>query len=201
MARQKSGKAKPKNDGKAQKKSTKAPATIPEQAPVAIEPKPTGRVEVKYEGKTYQSRSDAAKAMIADGKSLSEAAKLSGMTYQTVYAVTKGAEKVAQRRIKYRAVKLGNSGRYSEGMLAEKLNIPAGQVRKMMNENGISLPTKADLDKAAKEAAEAKAKKAEEKKEAARIAREQAKAEKEAAKAEEAKAAKAEEAEAESTDK
>lgn len=107
----------------------------------------SGRQSVTIEGIEYKSRSEAAKVLIDSGVSLAETAKKVGMTYQTVYAVTKGADKVAQRRIKYRAIKLGTSGKYSESMIAETVGMPAKDVRALMKANEINLPTKAELAK------------------------------------------------------
>jgi hypothetical protein len=111
----------------------------------------SGRQSVTIDGVEYKSRSAAAKELINAGVSLSETAAKVGMTYQTVYAVTKGADKVAQRRIKYRAIKLGTSGKYSESMIAETVGMDQKEVRALMKANEINLPTKADLNKMAKE--------------------------------------------------
>lgn len=60
-------------------------------------------VAVKALPKKYASRSAFAKAMVAAGKSISVAAQTAGITYATVFAITKGADKTKARVKKYRA--------------------------------------------------------------------------------------------------
>jgi DNA-binding CsgD family transcriptional regulator len=94
---------------------------------------------VKIEGKEYSSKSAAAKALIASGKTLSEAAELCGITYQTCYAVTKGAEKVAVRRAKYRILGLGNTGKKSVGEIAKMAGVSPSRVVSLLKKANIAI--------------------------------------------------------------
>jgi DNA-binding phage protein len=98
-------------------------------------------VTVTINGVEYASRCAAAKAMVADGNPLAEVAKAVGMTYQTVYAVTKGADKVAVRRNKYRAVRLATSKReYTLAEIARKVDMKPTTLRDMLKRKGV-VPT------------------------------------------------------------
>lgn len=83
---------------------------------------------VTIEGVQYTSRTAAAKALVAAGKTLAEAATATGMTYQTVYANTKGAEKVGTRRTKYRVLAMGKTGKRTAGEIAKKCGLSPSKV-------------------------------------------------------------------------
>ena len=111
------------------------------------------KISVTIEGVEYPSRTHAAKALVASGKTLKEttdALNKDGMqmTYQTVYAVTKGAEKVAVRRVKYRVLNLGRSGRRTAGEIAKKVGVSTSKVVAMLKKENIAIVTKEARDKA-----------------------------------------------------
>jgi len=97
---------------------------------------------VTIEGVEYKSRTEAAKALVASGKTLAEAAAATGMTYQTVYANTKGAEKVNKRRAKYRVLSLGRGGKRTSGEIAKKTGLSTSAVVAMLKKAGIAIVTK-----------------------------------------------------------
>lgn len=130
------------------------------------------------EGVEYKNPTAAAKALVAAGKTLSETAALTGITYQTVYSVTKGAEKVKARRETYRVLGFGKSGKKSVGEIAAKTNMSTSKVIALLKKNGIVVLTKEA--KAALVKAKVEAKAAEK---AAKIAAKPAKAPKSAKKA------------------
>jgi len=105
------------------------------------------RLAVTVDGVEYVSRTACAKALVAAGKSLSEAASLSGMTYQTVYSVTKGAEKVAGRRANYRIVDLGKSGKRSAGEIAKKVGVSTSKVVAILKKAGVAVVSKEAVEK------------------------------------------------------
>lgn len=114
------------------------------------------QVSVTVEGTVYPSRCAAAKALVSAGKTISEAAKISGMTYQTVYAVTKGADKVSVRKNKYRALRLAQSKReHSVSSIAKKVGIAPTTLRDLLKKKGIvPTATKAAAAIAAKKASD-----------------------------------------------
>lgn len=112
---------------------------------------------VTIEGVKYKSRTEAAKAMVAAGKTLAEAAEATGMTYQTVYANTKGAEKVNKRRAKYRILAMGKSGKRTTSEIAKKTGLSVSKVVAILKGAKISTVTKESkaAAKAAKKASKA----------------------------------------------
>lgn len=108
------------------------------------------KTTVTIDGVEYSSRTAAAKALVAAGKSLKEAAKATGMTYQTVYANTKGAEKAAGRRVKYRILSLGKSGKRSAGEIAEKVGVSSSKVVSILKKAGIKVTSAKELAAAKK---------------------------------------------------
>ena len=114
---------------------------------------------VKIDGVQYKSRTEAAKAMVAAGKTLAEAAAATGMTYQTVYANTKGAEKVATRRAKYRVLAMGKSGKRTASEIAKKVGLNVSKVVAILKGAKINVVTK-EAKAAAKAAKSGKAPKA-----------------------------------------
>jgi len=115
---------------------------------------------VKIDGVQYNSRTEAAKAMVAAGKTLAEAAAATGMTYQTVYANTKGSDKVNKRRVKYRVLALGKSGKLTSGEIAKKTELSTSAVVAILKKNNIEIVTKEAKAKAAKTAKAGKTPKA-----------------------------------------
>jgi DNA-binding CsgD family transcriptional regulator len=97
---------------------------------------------VTIEGVEYKSRTAAAVAMVAAGKTLTEAAEALGMTYQTVYANTKGATKVGARRAMYRVLALGKSGRRTASEIAKKTNLSVSKVVALLKKNQIAIVSK-----------------------------------------------------------
>ena len=94
---------------------------------------------VTVDGVQYKSRSAAAVALVAAGKSLGDAAKACGMTYQTVYSVTKGAEKVAVRKAKYRVLAIGARGKKSVGEIAKKVGVSTSRVVALLKAANIAV--------------------------------------------------------------
>ena len=103
------------------------------------------RQSVTIDEVVYDSRSDAAKALVAAGKPLAEVAKTVGMKYQTVYAVTKGAEKVAARRVNYRSISLAKTGRYTAHQISERVGISKAVLNKVLSDAGLTCPTAKEL--------------------------------------------------------
>lgn len=66
---------------------------------------------VTIDGVKYDSATAAAVALVEAGNSLSDAAKATGITYQTVYANTKGKEKRAEAAARRRVLALGQKGK------------------------------------------------------------------------------------------
>ena len=104
------------------------------------------RKEVTVGTVVYASRSDAAKALVESGKTLTETVNIlneagAGMTYQTVYAVTKGAEKVKVRRAKYRILTLGKAGKKSAGEIAKRCGVSTSKVVSILRKAGIATVT------------------------------------------------------------
>lgn len=109
------------------------------------------------EGVEYKNPTAAAKALVAAGKTLSETAALTGITYQTVYSVTKGAEKVKARRETYRVLGFGKTGKKSVGEIATKTGMSTSKVIALLKKNGIVVLTKEAKAALVKAKAEAKA--------------------------------------------
>lgn len=112
---------------------------------------------VKIDGVEYESRTAAAKAIVATGKSLKETVdilKANGceVSYQTVYANTIGLDKVTARRAHYRILSLGQKGRRTVGEIAKKVNMSTSKVIALLKKNGIAIVTK-EAQAAAKAAA------------------------------------------------
>lgn len=111
------------------------------------------KVSVTIDGVGYPSRTQAAKALVAAGKTLKEAAKAledagAPMTYQTIYANTAGADKVAVRRQRYRILNLGKSGRRTAGEIAKKVGVSTSKVVAMLKKEGIAIVTKEGRERA-----------------------------------------------------
>jgi DNA-binding CsgD family transcriptional regulator len=110
---------------------------------------------VTIEGVEYKSPTAAAVALVAAGKTISQAAEATGITYQTVYANTKGAEKAAARRVGYQALALGKRGKRTASEIAKKTGMSVPKIVAMLKNAGIVVVTKEAkaAAKAAKEAA------------------------------------------------
>lgn len=94
------------------------------------------RMSIKIGNKTYASRSAAAKDLVASGKSLSEVAELTNLTYPTVHSVTVGSERVAQYRMRRRIVNLSHD--YSPKDISDKVGIGVPEVKNILKEAGVS---------------------------------------------------------------
>jgi len=94
------------------------------------------------DGVQYKSRTAAAKALVAAGKTLAEAAEATGCTYQTVYANTKGADKVNVRRAKYRVLAMGQTGKRTASEIAKKVGLNVSKVVAILKGARISVVTK-----------------------------------------------------------
>jgi predicted transcriptional regulator len=99
---------------------------------------------VTIEGVQYSSPTAAAIALVASGKTITEAATLTGITYQTVFANTKGADKATARRAKYRVLSMGKTGKKSPSEIAKKCNLSVSAVVSMLKKNSITIVTKSD---------------------------------------------------------
>ena len=91
------------------------------------------------EGIQYKSASDAVRELIKNGgKSIKEAAELSGVKYATAYAVTKGKDKVDSRHKKYQAVKLAKSTRnWTKADISKRTGIKPSTLHDLFKRMGI----------------------------------------------------------------
>lgn len=135
--------------------------------------------KLTIEGVEYKSATKAAVALVAAGKTITEAAAILGVTYQTVYVATIGAANVKPRRDMYRVLGFAKRGKKSVGEIATKTGLSTSKIIALLKKNGIVVLTKEA--KAAKVAAKAEAKA--EAKAAAKAAKVAEKAAKNAAKA------------------
>lgn len=106
---------------------------------------------VTIDGVKYKSATAAAVALVEAGKSLSEAAKATGITYQTVYANTKGKEKRAKAAARRRVLALGAKGKLSAGEIATKVGLSTSRTVALLKKAGISVISakeKAKLERA-----------------------------------------------------
>jgi len=132
---------------------------------------------ITVNGTEYKSSVQAAKALVADGKTVAEATKglkEAGCTiaYQSVYAYTAGNDKTQARRAKYPVLSLGKSGRQTASEIGKKTGLTTSKVVAMLKKAQIAIVTKEALAKAAADAKAAK-----------QAAKDAKKAEREAAKA------------------
>lgn len=93
---------------------------------------------ITVEGTKYGSPSLAARALVAAGKSIAETAKLTGITYQTVFSVTVGAAKVAARRVNYKIINLGKRGKNSVGEISKTCGVSSGKVLAILKKAGVA---------------------------------------------------------------
>lgn len=108
---------------------------------------------VTIEGVKYSSATAAAVALVESGKSLSEAAKATGITYQTVYANTKGKEKRAEAAARRRVVAHGEKGKLTAGEIATKVGLSTSRTVAILKKAGLqvlSAKEKANLENASK---------------------------------------------------
>jgi hypothetical protein len=98
--------------------------------------------KVIIEGIEYDSRTAAARVMVASGKSLNDAAKATGMTYQTVYANTTGKDKVKSRKTAYRILSLGRSGNKTVDEIAKKTGRNVCEVINILSKNNLQIVTR-----------------------------------------------------------
>ena len=101
----------------------------------------------------YTSSVKAAQFLVNSGLTPGEATKVlnkagSSITYQSVFAYTVGAEKTKARRIKYRILNLGKSGRTSAGDIGKKTGVSTSKVVSMLRKAGIDILTKEAIVKA-----------------------------------------------------
>jgi len=112
---------------------------------------------ITVNGTEYTSSVQAAKALVASGKTVAEATKAlkeagSSITYQSVYAYTAGNDKTQSRRAKYRILALGKSGRQTASQIATKTGTSTSKVVAMLKKAQIEIVTKEALAKAAADA-------------------------------------------------
>ena len=98
--------------------------------------------QVTIDGVQYKNPTVAAKALVAAGKTLSEAAEATGISYQTVYANTKGEDKVKVRRAKYRVLAMGKSGKRTASEIAKKVGLNVSKVVAILKGAKITVLTK-----------------------------------------------------------
>ena len=97
---------------------------------------------VKIDGVQYKSRVAAGKVLVANGMSLGDAAEKVGCTYQTLYANTKGADKVNVRRAKYRVLTMGQTGKRTASEIAKKVGLNVSKVVAILKGAKITVVTK-----------------------------------------------------------
>ena len=115
---------------------------------------------VTIDGVQYKSRVAAGKVLVANGMSLGDAAEKVGCTYQTLYANTKGADKVNVRRAKYRVLTMGQTGKRTASEIAKKVGLNVSKVVAILKGAKITVVTKEAKAKAAKTAKAGKTPKA-----------------------------------------
>ena len=76
---------------------------------------------VTIDGVKYNSATAAAVALVKAGKSISEAAKATGITYQTVYANTKGKKKRIDDAARRRVLAHGQKGNLSDDEITDNV--------------------------------------------------------------------------------
>jgi DNA-binding CsgD family transcriptional regulator len=93
---------------------------------------------VTIDGVEYPSRTAAAKILVGTGITMSETARLVGMTPQTVYACTKGADKAKERLVtRYRLVKLASTGKYTSSELGQRLGLSTPKIVALLKKRGL----------------------------------------------------------------
>lgn len=100
---------------------------------------------VVFEGVEYSSKTAYAEHLMSIGKTMSEAAKAAGITYQTVLAGTKGKEKVHVRRKKYQALRLARTGKYAVGEIAKRTGTATIQINTLLKKAGIKPMKKEEI--------------------------------------------------------
>ena len=105
------------------------------------------RVPVTIDGVDYTSRTAAAVALVAAGKSVSEAAKIAGCTQATVHANTNGKEKVNAWRRKNRILSLAKTGKKTASEIATRVGVSTPKVVSLLKKSGLVVPTKEALAK------------------------------------------------------
>lgn len=108
---------------------------------------------VTIDGVQYKSRTAAAIAFVEAGKSISDAAKASGVTYQTVYANTKGKAKRAKAAARRRVIALGRKGKMTAGEIATKVGMSTSRTVAILKKAGLqvlSANEKSKLENASK---------------------------------------------------
>jgi transposase len=94
--------------------------------------------QVTVEGKIYSSRCSAAKELVQEGKAIKDIAKMLGISYATVYSVTKGSCITKKRLSKYRAVKLAKSKRsYTKAEIGRRCGIKSSTLHDMFKKLNI----------------------------------------------------------------
>jgi transposase len=78
------------------------------------------------------SKCEKARKLYAKGIAIKDIAKKLGITYQSVYASTKGLEKATSRKKKYQAVKLLKSGKYSQSKIAKRTGVSRRQISNLL---------------------------------------------------------------------
>jgi hypothetical protein len=92
-----------------------------------------------FEGTEYKSKTAAAIAIMGTGKTMSEAADIVGITYQTVFANTKGLEKRKVNMGKKRAVSLAKTGKYGIKDLAERTSLTPSTIETLLKKASIKV--------------------------------------------------------------
>jgi hypothetical protein len=106
-----------------------------------------------FDNVEYASKTACAVVLMTIGKTMSEAAKAVGITYQTLFANTKGA---AARKIcanKKRVVKLAKTGKYGISDLSTRTGLTKGAVEHLLKKSALKV---SELQKARKNAKAAK---------------------------------------------
>jgi len=94
---------------------------------------------VTIDGVKYDSATAAAVALVEAGKSLSEAAKATGITYQTVYANTRGKEKRVEAAARRRVLAHGQKGKLSADEIATKVGMSTSRTVAILKKAGLQV--------------------------------------------------------------
>jgi len=101
---------------------------------------------ITINGVNYPSKLEAAKALVANGSTVAQAAKETGISYQSVFANTKGLEKTLKRKLKYKIISMGKTGKKSPSDIAKRTGATVPLVVSILKKANITIATKEILN-------------------------------------------------------